>query len=210
MPNHVLNLVTISGDKETIKKVKDQIIVDGEFSFDHIVKEPKEITEMEEHSDLDNAVEYLKASTEEEREKVKEKILKCRSVDYFNKILAQGKQALLNEEKYGARSWYPWRLKNWGTKWDCYEVTYTASETSISLTFQTAWSTPFEVMQALAKQFPTVEIDIEFADEDLGSNCGIYGFKNGEQAYEEMKNDLQFSCDIWGYDYDEITADMEE
>ena len=43
--------------------------------------------------------------------------------------------------------WYNWRLQNWGTKWDCYEVDIDDSELEygFEVTFDTAWSPPEEL-----------------------------------------------------------------
>ena len=51
--------------------------------------------------------------------------------------------------------WYNWRLQNWGTKWDCYEVDIDDSELEygFEVTFDTAWSPPEEICSAIKEQF---------------------------------------------------------
>ena len=51
--------------------------------------------------------------------------------------------------------WYSWRLQNWGTKWDCYEVDIDDSELEygFEVTFDTAWSPPEEICSAIKEQF---------------------------------------------------------
>ena len=51
--------------------------------------------------------------------------------------------------------WYDWRIQNWGTKWDCYEVDIDDSELEygFEVTFDTAWSPPEEICYAIKKQF---------------------------------------------------------
>ena len=51
--------------------------------------------------------------------------------------------------------WYNWRLQNWGTKWDCYEVDIDDSELEygFEVTFDTAWSPPEEICAAIKEQF---------------------------------------------------------
>ena len=51
--------------------------------------------------------------------------------------------------------WYNWRIQNWGTKWDCYEVDIDDSELEygFEVTFDTAWSPPEEICSAIKEQF---------------------------------------------------------
>lgn len=82
-----------------------------------------------------------------------------------------------NKNKYGFRSWYDWRLANWGTKWNSY---YNEGWEGNSFKFQTAWSCPFEIVMELSKQNPHLHFQIEFACEFIGEYVGVYEFKNGE------------------------------
>ena len=49
--------------------------------------------------------------------------------------------------------WYDWRITNWGTKWDAdldgLADTLSQDESSLSLSFDTAWSPPIGVYQKL-------------------------------------------------------------
>ena len=51
--------------------------------------------------------------------------------------------------------WYSWRLANWGTKWDAYEVEIDDSEmhNGFEVTFDTVWSPPEEICHAIKEQF---------------------------------------------------------
>jgi hypothetical protein len=71
--------------------------------------------------------------------------------------------------------WYNWRLDNWGTKWNSSEI-YVFEE---GFTFNTAWSTPFNLLVGLSKKYPNVEFNIRFADEDFGYNVGEFTLLNG-------------------------------
>lgn len=76
-------------------------------------------------------------------------------------------------KEYGYPSWYEWANANWGTKWNAY-TTERVSDSVI--TFQTAWSMPGKVMNALAEQFPHERFRIRWADEDFGANVGDITF----------------------------------
>ena len=56
--------------------------------------------------------------------------------------------------------WYNWRIQNWGTKWDCYEVDIDDSELEygFQVTFDTAWSPPEEICYAIKEQFDEVSV----------------------------------------------------
>ena len=56
--------------------------------------------------------------------------------------------------------WYNWRLQNWGTKWDAYEVEIDDSELhyGFEVTFDTAWSPPEEICHAIKEQFDDVSV----------------------------------------------------
>jgi hypothetical protein len=83
-----------------------------------------------------------------------------------------------NKEKYGYTTWYNWSCNNWGTKWNAYQTPDQRDE-SDTIFFQTAWSAPLPVIEALSKKFPDLTFEIEWADEDTGSNTGWFRYKNG-------------------------------
>ena len=80
--------------------------------------------------------------------------------------------------------------------------------------FSTAWSAPHPVVEALSKKFPDVSFHHEWADEDIGYNCGSMDYRNGEvvSAFEpeSMKEAIAFANRVWGYDEEENTEDMSD
>jgi len=76
---------------------------------------------------------------------------------------------LENKKKYGHKDWYSWSCANWGTKWNA----YSQEDHGVNkITFDTAWSAPFPVIEKLSEMFPEVKIILRYADEDFGQNCG--------------------------------------
>ena len=50
-------------------------------------------------------------------------------------------------KKYGAKDWYDWRNKNWGTKWNSVDTEITQDEREgLTYTFNTAWDCPREIV----------------------------------------------------------------
>lgn len=104
--------------------------------------------------------------------------------------------------EHGKDNWYTWRMANWGTKWDAYG--YAASsypQGSWSLQFRTAWSAPHPVMTALARMYPDLTFQHEWADEDLGQNCGSREYENGALVSEYFPlgpDAIQFAAEVIG------------
>jgi len=88
-------------------------------------------------------------------------------------------QCLKNYRKYGSISWYDWSTENWGTKWNAYSQN-DERNTEDTIHFQTAWSSPVDLIIELSKQFPNVTLFLDYADEDSGSNTGKFEIKGGE------------------------------
>lgn len=124
-------------------------------------------------------------------------------VDYkelgVNNLEDLGNVYINNILQYGADSWYDWCCENWGTKWNASD-TYIIDDNEIE--FSTAWSCPVNIFKELSKQFSGVEIVVDFADEDIGSNCGKITFLNGE-IEEYIVGDTDFALEVWGYDKEE-------
>jgi hypothetical protein len=77
------------------------------------------------------------------------------------KLLELGRQLINNIRLYGCPTWYEWRNRNWGTKWNTYdheEVRETSR--SISYVFQTAWGEPQPVFEALKAKFPGLKFSV--------------------------------------------------
>lgn len=60
----------------------------------------------------------------------------------------------------GFADWYEWCLANWGTKWSSYdhEVGELGAGT-FRFKFETAWSFPTPIFEALIERYPTLTFD---------------------------------------------------
>lgn len=77
-----------------------------------------------------------------------------------------GRKAVENYETYGHMSWYSWSIAHWGTKWGAYQ--YREEERSpgvFECTFDTAWSPPVPIYEAIALRFPTIHMVVHWFDE---------------------------------------------
>ena len=69
--------------------------------------------------------------------------------------------------------WYDWRLQNWDTKWDAYDVVITDDDPECTeIEFNTAWSPPEAICSALREQYPDVSISWFF--DEPGSEWAGY------------------------------------
>lgn len=115
-------------------------------------------------------------------------------------------KGFFNIKRYKARDWYDWSCANWGTKWN-------ACDTVVDfdvIEFETAWSTPLPVFVELSKRLKDISITVDYADEDIGSNCGSLVIVNGEVSECEPSNPREFACNLWGYDYELYCKECEE
>lgn len=126
------------------------------------------------------------------------------------KIWELGVKAVDNINRYDAPTWYEWANKNWGTKWNACHCSYNNEDKTLN--FQTAWQAPVPVILKLSAAAPGVQMNLEFADEDIGYNCGRVVFKNGDikEVYkpEEGREAFEFSAEVWDYDLSDMSLHL--
>lgn len=190
MPNHIQSIITISGTKESVERVKNRILVTEEYNNE--VKE------------RNNGL--------AENFQIPERKIGALS---FNRLIPtptnifQGDLSQEQEDMYGAENcWYEWRIKNWGTKWDAYEQEIQMlDDDMMQIMFQTAWSAPLPYMKELAKVCVEegCELGGRFADEDFGGNMGYYSIMeddgDGEDklCVEWCDGDAELYEACWGW-----------
>lgn len=95
--------------------------------------------------------------------------------------------------------WYKWRNKYWGTKWGAYDCYSKVGKSYVTFVFSTAWSMPYPVIERL--HLMGYEFELRYADEDIGSNCGIlmYSREQGFTHFDEDKltNPEQWARRLW-------------
>ena len=107
----------------------------------------------------------------------------------FNKIVPtpdniyQGNLGVEERKLYGTNNWYDWNCTHWGTKWNAYSTSFSVNTNTIW--FDTAWSSPIPVLDALAKLCYEYHVGFEgnWADEDRGHNVGVFESNCDEDKY---------------------------
>ena len=103
-----------------------------------------------------------------------------------------------------------WAREHWGTKWNGYSSVVEEG----SVQFDTAWSHPSKIVMALSLKHPDEVFNVQYADEDLGSNFGQYQIKNGVVTdtldfnafdYDKARD---FAAEVkYGMSYAELSAE---
>ena len=203
MPNWVKNNVRFNGTPEQVEKIKELVKSDdNQFDFNGVIPMPQELN-VSAGSDESISVACATAKRKHKTtcQEYERMVYKHKTFDEYAEL---GETYLSNKEKYGASTWYDWCCDNWGTKWNACDAYWNDNEVS----FQTAWSAPEHIFRKLSELFPDVPFEVEFADEDLGNNCGTITYEDGQ--FDLMYDDtFEFACNVWGYDPEELREEEE-
>ena len=164
MPNHCHNRVTIYGSGNDTDETRAQIaklkqIFEDESCFGQIIPEPDWLNTPLMSKDVQ---EY---SWSKPRGKVGE------LPQYVD--TAYGKSLRFVSTDQQDDRWYDWRVQNWDTKWDAYDVEVTDDDPDqLEIEFNTAWSPPEAICNEIREQYPDLSISW-FYDEP---GCEIAGY----------------------------------
>ncbi len=163
MPNHCHNRVTIYGSGNDTEETREQIaklkqIFEDENCFTQIIPEPDWPNTPLAEKDV------YQYSFSKPRGKVGELPVKTEGAFGESYRFASGE---------ADDRWYDWRLRNWDTKWDAYDVAITDDDPDcLEIEFETAWSPPEAICHAIREQYPDLAVSW-FFDEP---GCEIAGY----------------------------------
>lgn len=80
-----------------------------------------------------------------------------------DKMYQDGETYTTNYRRYGAKTWYEWCSKHWGTKWNACDTEIISRD---EISFNTAWAAPTPILEKLSKMYPDVKIEHRWVDED--------------------------------------------
>ena len=155
MPNHCHNRVTFySANTEAVAKLKQ--IFEDESCFGQIIPEPDWANTPLMSSDVRGIV-YDRGKVGELPQYVE---------DY-------AKRLVFKSTGHADDRWYDWRVNNWDTKWDAYDVVVTDDDPECTeIEFNTAWSQPEAICHKIREDYPDVSVSW-FYDE---AGCEIAGY----------------------------------
>lgn len=203
MPNWVTNNVNIIADETLLAKIREEVKgtpysngEDRDFDFNTIAPIPTELV---------GTTSPTRIISQEDYDKQEERIAKGDLTEGEKSFgVSRGITQEMHDdfvERFGFADWYGWQINNWGTKWNASSVYWSDDNDFVS--FNTAWSTPFDLLVALSKKYPQATFEIEYADEDFGYNVGRYVLQNGEEIDTEIpeggsKEALEMALNIQG------------
>jgi hypothetical protein len=130
-----------------------------------------------------------------------------------------GKKAIDNTLKFGSMDWYSWSIANWGTKWNaCHVMLETRIDNDIQTAdyyFDTAWGDVRGLIEILASQYPTLDFELKYSEEQMGHYVGFGNWENGECVYgvdleDYSKEAYDIAFELWGEDSKEYYRFNEE
>lgn len=115
----------------------------------------------------------------------------------FKDLNELGKAYVDNIFNYGDSQWYHWCNKNWGTKWnvlDDVEVEFDSSTNEYEISFNTAWSPPYGIIEEYSKFCSDEEFNWEYENEDYDGHHYLTK-ENNEIMDRVVDNDNYYEDD---------------
>lgn len=117
------------------------------------------------------------------------------------------------ESGFTANNWYEFNTREWGTKWDAYDIDVQVAPKSFFATFTSAWSPPTQVFEAIVAQHPELTFDFHWEEEqgwggESVGNGGYYAIvrewdiPDSHADYLSMTNESSCVC-AWSDDQEE-------
>lgn len=211
MPNHLTTICTVTGPTEAIDAFasrhfpieKDEPI----FDFKTIIPQPEIVAKTESGSDADNGFfaltgfHYVKFAMFGEnplqmaiRHGRISDSHRLTTVDDYRawlekerpEAIEKGRLALQCFRETGYLNWYDWNIANWGTKWGAYSYALRFREPQkLVFKFETAWSFPKPIFEALTAQHPDLVFDVVTIDEGGPEYEGRYSATENSFAKSE-------------------------
>ena len=159
--------------------------------------------------DYEKVLNFPRWSSREKDLYTKEEIQKLEKYGEDEQTRELGTKAAHNIIEHGAPTWYEWRNRYWGTKWNVCDKGL--SEGPHEIRFTTAWSPVYAIAGALSEKYPGVLFPIEGADEFCPSVFDKVMYLNGEEVAEIAGGDDPDAWgEIWEYNDDELAEIMDE
>jgi len=224
MPNWVYNSLVVSGEKSELDKMVAQLnqpfekhfpvhkFVDGQYT---------QVADFEEYNNPVLAFWNIVKPTDLEAYYGQE-VFKKTELDEF---MAEFVRSMKEDQ-----DWYHWNCRNWGTKWDvCVSDDNESPNTiktvnddgSVMYRFETAWSPVGEVLIKLSEQYPTLNFDYEYEEEQgwggsctfLGGEdiaCNEYDIPMSHADYKELDKECQCENNDIEWAFEDCPVDATE
>ena len=174
MPNICTNTINIRGDKEKVQKLLDlctRTDIRESYDSDTLVKaidltlarpQPIEFDYIHTGGATINgeSVSHWKLRDKTTNEIVVSDITNTFGNDNIELVKVEQEEFDLLQEKYGAKDWYEWRVKSWGTKWLAPTTFDNASiwheegwDMEVTIECESAWGPPEVLLEYISCEF---------------------------------------------------------
>lgn len=210
MSNWIMNNVRISCDNvNVLKEIKYRFFDEnGLFSLNLVKLMPADLSNITVHCFAFTYKRYHQSSAEDQFLMQKNYDVRHGKDGAFCTRLNATRKFI--DKNGGYMDSFTWCMDNWGTKCDCktdcsWDIRQEPIiDNTMHFCFQTAWNMPHKVFLRLSDLMPTAKIVVDYADEELGYNCGRRTYEKGTCFVNEIAiDDWQFACNVWGYNCNE-------
>lgn len=226
MPNYCTNRLTLQGPAEDVAAFRELMVVEREengekvemFDFERIIPMPAVLSGIGEGTIPTHFFHILKRDAEMQRAwewmntfrsgclgsfaegiLLEDEQLEALLGAYDQEDLAAAKAMVVAERETGYTSWYKWSIDKWGTKWNSMHCRV-ESEEPFQIRFDTAWSAPVPVLQALSERYPNLHIHCASFDEGWGFAAeGWFNPPEDGSPYDEVEPDAAVYERVYGH-----------
>lgn len=211
MPNHVTNII------HAPRHVLESLINDdGHVDFNKVVSFQGRFDWNGIRLDAEQAAEVITKAPLSENQFIANLERHNRSnvnvLEINDEGFEQFVRMLRNKRQTGFFHTMDFAREKWGTKWNAYSQKLSIDDGFIQ--FDTAWSCPVALLEALSVKHPGVEIVVKYADEDHGCNCGTMTIKDGQIVEHEFAGKLSDMTELgrqkWVEFAEEVTGRSRE
>jgi hypothetical protein len=118
----------------------------------------------------------------------------------FEKIIPLGEEG---------DDWFEQHCERWGTKWNVRECDIDDAEGSVTVWFETAWSPPIPIMEALTTQYTALSFTLEYNEGGMGFR-GVFESQEGEVIRDDCWNMTEADMVELGYIDEDEEDDSEK
>ena len=203
MANYVKNIIVVRGSIEALQWFKLSVsMIHIPFDFSAVIPAPNPVLARNGYCPEEDeaAMDFCRGFVTEEVQKY---LKMGRNAAEFKE---HGRILRMCNIGYGTTSPNEWRYRNWGTCTNAIGP-ISAHDGDYSIyTFTTAWAIPLPIYEKLAADFDHADLSVNvlFADEDRGYNCGFVTFQKGQlqvQYFEPSKRSKEYAKKIWDYKF---------
>lgn len=157
MPNHCENDLYIRGRASEVANMLEAIkSEETQFDFATLIPYPKQFEDMDKEYRAISPYGFAAPHAQPALTDIDRKRLEAAYLKKWNQTGPYPKDG------YNSGG-YDWCIKNWGTKWNAYEIEIFRNKNgSAKIKFHTAWSPPVPIIIALGKKFPSLKLLLRY------------------------------------------------